>query len=620
MTAPLCDAVTDRQNSQDILEALESANLFIVALDDERRWYRYHHLFADLLSSRLEASQPDLGPILHRRASAWYEQEGLISEAIAHSLAAEDFDRAARLTEQTFFDRMSHGEDFATMLARLEALPQEIIAARPRLGIMYAWMLAITLRLDAVEPQLRSVEKRFGDELPPDHQRQIAQIRADVFRFQGQFARAIERSHIILEALPQYRSPADMQTLTGAVFNLAWGYLQAGEVVKAQTWFSEALLISQAAGSLHLILLTYRGLSQVQEMQGDLYRAAEICRQALQLADEATQQSGQPVPAAVYIQLGLGDLLREQNELDAADRHLTEGLEMGRKWQIGGDTLRDGYLFQARLKQTQGDMTGAMDVIRQAQELARSYRSVLGFDHPIAACQARLILAQATATGDMGSLETIRHWVGARGLRADGSIDSLNSEYENLVWARLLIAQNKAEQALHILTRLLQAAEAGGRNGRVIEIWILQALVQQALGDSADALTTIERALSRAETAGYVRLFVDEGEPMANLLRLAASRGIALDYVGQLLAAFTMKKTTGLHPSSLISQALTEPLSERELEVLRLIAAGLTNQAIAETLVVALGTVKAHTANIFAKLEVHNRTQAVARARQLGLL
>jgi LuxR family maltose regulon positive regulatory protein len=628
LSGSLCNAVTEQKNSQTILEALEAANLFIVPLDDERCWYRYHHLFANLLRSRLEASQPELLPTLHHQASTWYAQNGLMSEAIDHSLAAKDFDQAAQLTEQTFFDRMSHGEDFATMLARLKALPDDIIRARPRLGIMYAWMLAITLQLDAVEPLLQEVERMDGDQLPADLQLQIVEIRAELARHRGEFARAIELSHQVHEALPEERSIADMQTLTGAVFNLAWGYLQAGDVVKAQRWFAEALAISQAAGSLHLILLTHRGLAQLHELQGQLHQACETYRQGLQLADEAAQQSGQPVPAIVYVDLGLGDLLRKWNELDEADRRLAQGMEMGRQWQIGGDTLRDGYLFQARLKEAQGDMTGALDMIKQAQGLAQAYQSVPGFGDPIAACRARLMLAQAMATNDTGHLGAIQHWVDARGLRADGPIDSLNDEVEYLIWARLLIAQNEPDQALQLLTRLLQAAENGGRRGRVIEIWALQALAQQALGDAEQALMIIERALTLAEPEGYIRLFVDEGLPMAKLLRKAARRGITPNYVNRLLTALRAEEhgsertrdDQSPQPPITAAPLLIEPLSERELDVLRLLRTNLSGPEIAVELFVSVNTIKTHIKNIYSKLDAHSRYEAVERAKQLDIL
>ncbi len=618
-------------SSQEILEALEVANLFIIPLDDERHWYRYHHLFADLLRSRLEASQPELVPTLHRRASAWYAQNDLMSEAIAHSLAAKDFDRAAQLTEQTFFDRMSHGEDFATMLARLVVLPDEIIRARPRLGIMYAWMLAITLQLDAVEPRLQDVERTEGDQLPANLQLQVAHIRAELTRQQGDFAKAIELSHQVLESLPEERSMTDMQTLTGTVFNLAWGCLYTGDTLGAQRWFSEALTISQAAGSLHLTLLTYRGLSDLYKLQGQLRLAGKTCRQGLQLAAEAAQQSGQPVPAAVYVHLRLGDLLREWNELGEANRHLTQGLEMGRKWQIGGDILRDGYLFQARLKQAQGDMAGALDVIRQAQELTQVHQSVPDFNLPIAACRARLMLAQAVSTGDAGYLEAVEQWVETRDLRADGSIHSLNDEIEHLIWTRLLIARNEPDRALQVLTQLLQAPEAGGRSGRVIEILTLQALAWQALGDTEQALNTLKRALLPAEPEGYIRLFVDESEPMKQLLRQATSRGITPSYVNQLLIVFGAgeqgrkevgEKDLPLAPLPRRSPAspLIEPLSERELDVLCLLRTDLSGPEIAVELAVSTNTVKTHIKNIYSKLNAHSRYEAVERAKQLDML
>jgi LuxR family maltose regulon positive regulatory protein len=653
LTAPLCDAVTEQSgaHSQSILETLEAANLFIVPLDDERRWYRYHHLFADLLRSRLETTQPDLVSTLHRRASAWYAHNDMMSAAIAHSLAAEDFDRAAQLTEQTFFDRMSRGEDFATMLARLEALPDEILRARPRLGVMYAWMLAITLRLDAVEPRLQEVERMAGDQLQADLQLQIAHIRAELARHRGDYATAIERSHQVLEALPEKLSGTDLQTLTGSVANLGWAYLAAGDMAKARQWLSESLTIFQQAGTLTMTVLTLRGLCQVHELQGQLYQAAETCRQALQITDEAAQQSGQPVPATAYIYLGLGDLFREWNELDEADHHFTQGLAIGRQWQIGGDTLRDGFLCQARLKQAQGDLVGALDAIRQAQKLVPAYQSVPGFGDPIAACRAQLRLIQAASAGDAAHLQAVEQWLETRALNVDGPIDSLNDEREHLIWARLLIAQNEACRAIQLLDHLLQAAEDAGRTGRVIEILILQALARQALGDTEQALMTIKRALSLAEPEGHIRLFVDEGKPMAKLLRhaLRAARGLAQDYVTKLLAAFPDFRFStpaerslpvglragasvsdfGLDPSFKVSpkskiknpkSEIVESLSERELEVLRLIAAGLTNQEIAETLIIAVGTAKTHTAHIYAKLDVHNRTQAVARARELDLL
>jgi LuxR family maltose regulon positive regulatory protein len=301
-------------SGQTMLEYLEHNNLFVVPLDNRRQWYRYHHLFADLLHNQLEASQPELEHTLHRRASAWYEQNDLMSEAIAHSLAAQDVEQAARLTEQTFDDMMSRDEFFTTMLERLEALPDEIIRARPRLGILYAWMLSITLQLDGVEPRLQEVERLAGDQLPTDLRLQITHIRAELARYR----------------------------------NLAFAYLMMGDVVKAQQRFSEALTLSRTVGSITLTLVAMTGQAQVQVLQGHLQQAAKTYRQALQLADEVAQQSGRAVPATAYVHLGMGGLLCERNNLDEAARHLAQGLELAQQWQID-EALRDGYIFQTRV-------------------------------------------------------------------------------------------------------------------------------------------------------------------------------------------------------------------------------------------------------------------------------
>ncbi len=650
LSGPLCDAVIGSPplvgeglgegSSQSILETLEAANLFIVPLDDERHWYRYHHLFADLLRNRLEASQPELVPELHRRASAWYASNNLRSEAIDHSLAAEDWERVAQLIDQIVNDVLGGSEYFTTVLGWLEALPKEVVRARPRLGAVRAWMLLLTLQHDAAELCLQEIESATDDQLPDEVRLQITTMRAFLARRQNDVGTAIKLSHQVLEALDKGASAPNL-VRPMVTLNLANVYRMIGDVVEAQRWFSEVLAITQGAG-LTLTLAATNGQASAQIIRGQLHQAAKTYRRGLQLADKAAQQSGQPAPAAAFLHPGLGDLLREWNKLDEAADHLAQGLELGRQWQIGM-ALCNGYVFGARLKQAQGDMAGALDMIRQAEQLPQTYQTAPRYSEPVAACRAHLMLAQAgSSAGDLGArhLEAVRQWVEARGLGADGlrmsaiRIDSLDDEFEHLVWARLLIAQDEPDRALQLLARLLQAAEEYGRTGRVIEILALQALAHQALGDAEQALVDIERALSLAEPEGYIRLFVDEGRPMAKLLRQAASRGITPDYIGKLLAVFQNDESgmmsdelngTKIHPSSpapvgVSPQPLVEPLSERELEVLCLIAAGLTNREIAETLVIALGTAKAHTASIYAKLDVRNRTQAVARARELNLL
>ncbi|MHA2428597.1 MAG: hypothetical protein ACXADB_11290, partial [Candidatus Hermodarchaeia archaeon] len=440
LSAPLCQAVTEMENSQEILETLEGANLFLIPLDDERRWYRYHHLFGDLLRARLRLSTPDNIPVLHRRASAWFSSNDLISQAIPHSLAAEDFDQAALLTEIIFFDRMGHGEDFSIMLARLVALPEIIILARPFLGIMYAWMLSITLQLDKVEPRLVDIETRFSDQLPAELKRQIASIRGEVCRHQGNFQCSIKGCLQILECLPEEMTPTDHQTYTGIVTNLAWGYVLVGDMDQAQKWFIESLAIGQH--SITLTLLGLFGLALVQELRGQLQEAVDTCQHGLQLIEDTPQKIDNEVPAAVYIHLRLGNLFRERGRLEEAEHHFIRGLELGHKWRTVGDTMRDGYIDLAKLKLSQSDFQGALDALMQTEKLLPHYRAVPGFGDTIAAQKARIMLTWAASCGDNARLKAVARWAEERDFSVDGTMRSIHEEFEYLVWVRLLLSQN----------------------------------------------------------------------------------------------------------------------------------------------------------------------------------
>ncbi len=625
LSGPLCDAVIgsserlEEESSQAILEALEAANLFIIPLDNERRWYRYHHLFADLLHNRLEASQPDLVPTLHRRASTWFVDNGLRSEAIDHSLAAKDWERVTQLIDQIVNDVLGGNEYFTTILGWLDALPKEVVRTRPRLGVVRAWMLLLMLHTDAAESCLQELESAADGQLPDEVRLHVTTMRAFLARHQNDGPKAIELSHQVLEALAGgISAPAFVRPMVAV--NLAHAHRMMGDVVEAQRWFSEVLAFTQGAG-ITLTLAVMAGQASAQTVGGQLRQAAETYRRGLDMAHKVAQQRGQAVPAAAFLHPGLGDLLREWNKLDEAEQHLAQGLELARQWQIGM-SLTNGYIFQARLRQARGDIAGALEMIQQAEQLPPAYHAAPRYSEPVAACRARLMLAQAASSADdLGTshLEAVQKWVEARGLKAEGPIHSLDDEHEYLTWVRLLIARNELDQALQLLMRLLQAAENGGRKGRVIEIFTLQALAQQALGDTEQALTTIERALSLAEPEGYIRLFVDEGQPMAKLLgRMKVEDGRVKKYISQLLNAFG--ETEKIHPSSLLLHPLIDPLSDRELDVLRLLCTDLSGPEIAEELMISVNTVKTHLKNIYSKLDVHGRYEAVERAKQLGLL
>jgi LuxR family maltose regulon positive regulatory protein len=633
---PLCDAVVERGaegaspvSGQEILEYLEHHNLFLVPLDNRRQWYRYHHLFAELLHNQLVASRPDRTSTLHRRASEWYEQNDLLSEAIAHSLAGQDFERAAQLTERTFSDRMRRGEDFATMLARLQALPDEILRARPGLNVMYAWMLSISFQPDAAEQRLLEIERDAGDQLPSDFSLQVAQIRAEVARYRNDLDKAIALSQQVLAALPGDLSATNMQTLTAAVFNLALAYLAAGDLPHAQHWLLEARKISRAAESITLMLVAEACLAELQALEGQLDSAEETCRQALQLAQEYARQSGRVVPAAAYVHCRLGELLWQQNKLPEAERQLAQSIDLGERWQIAGDMLRDAYVCQGAVRWAQGNLSAALKSLQQAERLAQAYRSVPGYGEPIAAMRAQLLVARARASGNAEHLEAVEQWARARGLRIDGPVRSLDQEHSYLVWARLLIARDQVDQAQRLLARLLEEAEQYDRTGRAVEIRVLQALAERARGDRERALHILEQALLLAEPQGYVRTFVDEGTPMAELLRALAARRsaagrspIGAGYVAKLLEALGSSEATGgAKPERSRSLTLaSEALTEREMEVLRLLRTELSGPEIAQELYLSVNTVKTHTKRIYGKLGAHSRYEAVERAQELGLM
>jgi LuxR family maltose regulon positive regulatory protein len=608
MTAPLCEAVTQRDDSREMLEHLERANLFIVPLDDEGHWYRYHHMFAELLCGRLQQTRPDQVSFLHRRASAWYEREGLLPEAVSHALAGEDVEWAIRLIERDALAMLDHGE-LATVLGWLDALPDEVVRARPWLCVAYAWALADGGRLDDLKPLLRDAEQAFDSEMSAsDRQRikgHIATIRAYSANMLGDLARAEEFAQEALEWLPE----EDLKTRSLAAKMRALLLYARGDVELAGPAFDEALAISRAADDPHRTVLILCEQALFQLALGQLCRAADTCREALRLAEASAQQGGRPLPIASYAHTRMASVLREWNDLDAALRHARESIRLSKQWgQM--DILLTGYFDLVWTLQATGDVEGALDAIREAQQIARDASGQDYFPLERAEAQIRLL---------HGDVAAAARWVEQMGLSAEDEFDCFQG-FTYLTLARLLLAQadwrrgELLEKALRLLERILLQAEATGFMRLAIQTLLLQSLALQAKGDVEQALTSLERALAPAEPEGFVRSFVDMGAPMADLLRMAAARGIAVEYVTKLLTALNAE-----HPRPPASLSI-EPLSKRELEVLRLLATGSSNKDIATTLVISVTTVKKHLQNIYGTLNVHSRTQAVDRARNLGLL
>jgi LuxR family maltose regulon positive regulatory protein len=609
------------------LEQLEHANLFLVPLDDERRWYRYHHLFAELLHERLTSGATSVAvAILHRRASAWFEQQDLGVEAIQHALAGRDWERAARLIERYAWAVMFHGQ-IHTVLGWFNALPTANRRARPTLCILHAIMLMHTNQLDAAETRLLEAEQALLPDTPAEQARlvqgMVQTTRSNISFYLGDLPRCIVLAQQALALLPEMaRIPR-----TAAVAFAAHAFMVTGDVRPASERQVAAVApAARLADNRFVLLRGFTLMAQLQIFQGRLHAAAATYRQAAQLTPEPGGLQ-RLIGSAAY-SFGLGDLHREWNDLAAAEEHLVGGME-----RILADVTPNALYFElgsialARLQHARGDQTGAHATLERFADLGRER----AFDPLVLAhgeaMRARLSLAQ-------GNFDAAVYWADTSGLHAEDDLSYLH-EAEYLTLARIYIAQGrKAEPdqisaALQLLDRLLVAAEDGARMGSAIEILSLQALALEARGDLAGALSTLTRALALAAPEGYIRLFVDEGAPMAALLHEAHARGVVPVYVAKLLAAFPRTESPGLRTestgplhSALSPQysSLAEPLSERELEVLRLIASGHSNQAIADRLIVAVGTVKKHINNIYGKLDVQSRTQALARAGELHLL
>ncbi|WP_448616436.1 LuxR C-terminal-related transcriptional regulator [Modestobacter sp. URMC 112] len=619
LTGSLCDAVTGQDGGRAVLEALDRGNLFLVPLDDQRRWYRYHHLFADVLRARVLDEQPGRVPELHRRASDWYEDHGERPEAIDHALAAGDLPRAADLVELAI-PALRQGRQEATLRRWLEALPDELVQVRPVLSVGYVGALMVFGELEGVEARLRDAERLLatgtGDWTVPgaaaaemvvvdeaEFRRlpsAIAVFRAGQARILGDVAGTMSHARRALDLVGE----DDPFSRGAAAALLGLAYWTTGDLASAHRWYADGMASLERAGYLSDVVGGAVTLADIEIAQGRLRQAMSTYEQGLQRAEQAT-----PVlRGAADMHVGLSDLFRERNDLDAAVQHLQRSRELGEhnglpknryRWRVG----------MARVRQAGGDLGAAVDLLDEAERL---YTSDFSPDaRPVAALRARVWIAQ-------GEWARALAWAHERGLSVDDELSYLR-EFEHVTLARALLARPTAtspgDEVHSFAQRLLRAAHEGERAGTVIELMVLQALARQAHGDLPAALASLRQAVTLAEPEGYIRVFLDEGPPLAPLLRALAKEGTAPGYVRRLLAA--LQSTAGSPP---VDQGVIDPLSERELEVLRLLGSDLNGPAIARELVVSLSTVRTHTNHIYAKLGVNSRRAAVRRAGELALL
>jgi LuxR family maltose regulon positive regulatory protein len=599
----LCDAVLldSSASGQATLEYIEHANLFIAPLDDERRWYRYHHLFADLLRQRLHQSSAsstgdEVGDVaeLHSRASIWYEDNGLEIEAFHHAAAANDIERAERLIEGEGAPLHFRGAG-TPILNWLESLPTTVLDARPSLWMMYASALMMTGQHTAVEQKLQAAEAALQGTEPDDETRdlvgRIASMRATLAVIQHDAETIIAQSRRALE----YLRPDNPPVRTATTFTLGFAYQLQGDRAAASRAYTEVIATGQSLGdSIYTIAATIN-LGQVQEADNQLSLATRTYKRVLRMAGDP------PDPIACVAYIGLARITYQWNDLDAAGLHGQQCLQLTRQME-SVDTFAACGVFLARLKLTQGDVPGATAVLDEAEEFVRQHNFLFRIPD-VAAAQVLTLLHQ-------GNLAAAAHLAETHELP--------------ISQARVRLAQGDTSTALAALEPLRQQAEAKGWADERLEVMVLQAVAQHVHGEKDKAVQLLGEALALAEPGGFIRIFVDEGIPMAQLLSEAAAHGIMRDYTGKLLAVFEAEahksEDESYLPSAQPDQPLVEPLSQRELEVLQLIARGLSNREISERLFLALDTVKGHNRRIFGKLSVQRRTEAVEKARSLDIL
>lgn len=601
LCGPLCDALLSAPigSGQETLERLEQINMFIIPLDNERRWYRYHHLFADLLQQRLSQSKADKASAdeLHKRASIWYEDNGLVIEAFRHATAANDIERAERLIAGEGIPRHFRGA-VTMILDWFESLPKTVMDARPSLWWRYASLLLVSGQTAGVEEKLQIAEAALSAATTPgieadDKTRnfigRIAAARATLALTRYQAETMLDQSRRALE----YLSPDNLSLRANANWTLGYAHFLQGDRVAARQALTEAISISQTAKDIFTTILATLGLGNVQEAENQLHQAADSYQRVLQLAGD------QPLQIIHEAHLGLARVLYEWNDLDGAEQHGQQGLHLARQYD---NRIIDRYIicevFLARLKLAQGNVAGAADILARASQSVHQRNFVYRVPE-LAAAQVLTLLHQ-------GNLEAAAHLAQIHNLP--------------LSQARVYLAQGDPSAALAVLDLFRQQVEAKNWQDERLKVMVLQALAYHAHGEKDKAVQLLRDALALAESGGFVRLFIDEGAPMQQLLSEAVTHGIMPSYISKLLTAFEADEQKSEGKSLPQAQPLYEPLSQRELEVLQLIAQGLSNREISERLFLALDTVKGHNRKIFAKLHVQRRTEAVARARELGLL
>jgi LuxR family maltose regulon positive regulatory protein len=614
LCASLCEAITGQTHGQATLRRLGRMNLFLIPLDDQSRWYRYHHCFADALAGRLEDEGPERIEELHIRAMHWYQQRGLMREVVHHALAAAQFEAAADAIETLVDELIWERGEISELLGWLAALPAGVLRSRSRLCLAHAWALALSGQLQTIEDHLALAEKGLNLPVRARSARlqvaqtasrtgqsalaEIAAVRAIAAGLQIDTARLASSSSEAVSHAPDSRFLRSVLALSrGRAHDIA------ADTRDAIVAYAEARDLSESVGNTHIMAVATSRLAELWAKQGELHQAADTHRSVLRLADDETDRES-AVGAMAHV--GIGELLYEWNDLEAATHHFEEGLKRASTWGHL-ETLKGSYYGLARVRQAEGAGDEAQELLTEAETVARHSNAVRGIAW-VHAMQARLSLAR-------GNMSAATSWLETSPLHPETEpLHLFTGEYTTLI--RLLIAQHEHDEALVLLDGLFQIASAEHWMGLLIELLILQSLALYERGSHRASVLTLRKAVALAAPEGYVRTFLDEGDAVGQLLARASSDSAMPPYLDTLLTAF-QKRDPGTASASWIDQG---GLTRREREVLRHIAAGESNHEIADRLVLSPATVKRHASSIFGKLGVASRTQAVARARQRGLL
>ncbi len=607
LNSQLCEAVTGQPGGQQQLENLENENMFLIPLDDRRQWYRYHRLFADLLSIRLQESQPELVTELHLRAARWFENNDYLTEAITHALASGNQMYTAKLVEKAAIELITRGE-LSTLTHYHELLPKEITSARPVLCVYFSWNFIFTGRIPESELLLDQAETILNGE-PPDEQNKDLRGNIEVQRafaadIRGDIPGAIE----LLNKADEHLAKTNYLMRSVIPFIRARAYRLNGDMVKTNEQLREVARLARESGNIMTLATATYDLASTWKIEGKLRQAAALYEETLKTA---TEKKARRFGTVAKIDAGMSDLRREWNDLAAAGRDVQEAIAGMKLWRNPTD-LVIANMMQARIQQAQGDLDGALASVEKAEQIKQKATVFEPIGTMLETDRVKLWL-------NRGNTAAVNDWLEKH--QTTDNQPALLRELEELTRARVFLAQGKLPQALRILDNIEQGAEGGGRFGRLIEILIMKALADKTQGESDKAITSLAKALYLAEPEGYLRSFIDEGKPMAELLYTLRHRQlmhpheyqIGKDYLSKLLAAFPETHKPG-------NTGLFEELSSREMEILRLLAEGKTNKQIAGELIISPGTVKAHTANIYRKLDAVNRTQAIALAREHKLL